>query len=160
RKDPQLGEPPPLPDDPMLTVEIFEPGDDGTPWMWSTHPANYDREQNAKRHYLRSILDERSPWLLFDAAAAVREQVTSRFYRQMFKVKKDVVSADPEAVQGYIDDEHAETTYNARYHGLYDDRYVEIGDVAELTAQARQEPWDAGRLAGAHAKLYDKDLQG
>src|SRR5262249_27787074 len=31
--------------------------------------------------------------------------------------------------QAFIDAEHAETTYDPRYHGWYDDRLVEPGDV-------------------------------
>src|SRR5262249_12451721 len=154
-----LGEPPPVPDAPELTVEVFEPGDDGVPVMWSTHPTNYDREQNAKRHYLRTPLDERSPWALFDAAAEVRERVTWRFYRVVVRVRKDVVLVEPAAVQAFIDEEHAETTYDERYHGLYDDRYVEPGDIRDLVALAGQEPWPPDRLAQAWQRLYSDELK-
>lgn len=160
RKDPHLGEPPPLPDDPMLSVAIFdEEHDPGIPPMWSSHPPNFDREQNAKRHYLRSVIDERSPWVLFDDVRAVREKVTWRFYRVVVKLRRDVELAEPEEVQAFIDAEHAETTYHPRYHGVYDDRYITPGNLSELTTKVREEPWDAGRLERVHAKLYDDELK-
>ena len=50
--DPTLGEVPPLPDDPTQTVQVFKPEDTSVPAMWATHPANHDREANAKRAVL------------------------------------------------------------------------------------------------------------
>ncbi len=54
-KKPHLGEPPALPADPTKAVMIFEPDDDEQAAMWATHPANYDRERNAKELYIRTI---------------------------------------------------------------------------------------------------------
>jgi Zn-dependent protease with chaperone function len=159
RKDPHLGEPPPVPDDPELTVEVFEPGDTGVPLMWATHPSNYDREQNAKRPYIRTTIDDRSPWLLFREPARVREDVTWKFYREVVKLKNDVVLVEPEAVQNFIDDEHAETTYNERYHGLYDDRYINPGSLDDLLKEARQPCEEWSRLGEVHAQLYGTDLK-
>ena len=34
--------------------------------MWASHPSNFDREENAKRLYVRSLADARSPWSLFN----------------------------------------------------------------------------------------------
>src|SRR5207302_1772233 len=108
-----LGEPPPVPDDPNLTVDLFEPEEDKKAHLWSTHPSHHDREQNIKRHYVRWPIDQRSPWLLFDDLPAVRELVTWRFYRYL-GLHRDVVLADPEAVQTFIDGEHAEMTHDPR----------------------------------------------
>ena len=66
KKDPRLGEPPVLPDDPDKSADVFEENDDKIAEMWQTHPSNYDREQNAKELYFRTQFDERSAWLLFD----------------------------------------------------------------------------------------------
>ncbi len=159
RKESQLGEPPPLPEDPSQTIEVFKPGDTGVPLMWATHPSNYDRERNAKRRYIRGAMDERSPWILFRDAQATREKVTWRYYRVVLKLKKDVVLAEPEAVQAFIDDEHGETTYNERYHGLYDSRYLEPGDISELMPLSRLPGEEAHGLDQLHAQLYAEGLK-
>jgi Zn-dependent protease with chaperone function len=159
RKDPTLGEPPVLSADPNEVTYVFQPGEEGTPSMWATHPSNYDREHNAKRCYIRSEFDVRSPWLLFDNAEQLREQVTWRFYRVVMKAPREVVVADARDVQAFIDEEHAETTYDPRYHGLYDGRWLEPGAVDDLVGSAAAEPWDTARLRRAHALLYSGELE-
>jgi Zn-dependent protease with chaperone function len=159
RNDPKLGEVPPLPDDPTRTVQVFKPEDTSVPKMWATHPSNHDREVSVKRRYVRSPIDERSAWAIFTNPDAVREAVTRRIYVVARKVNPDVLE-DPEAVQAFIDAEHAETTYHPRYQGLYENRYVKPGDLDELcTASARAEFDDPAVLAEAHAKLYGDDLK-
>jgi Zn-dependent protease with chaperone function len=159
RMEPHLGEPPPVPDDPDVTVEVFEPGDDGVPPMWASHPPNCDREQNAKADYVRCPLDDRSPWLLFDHPEEVRELVTWRFYRGVLQLRRQVLLAEPEGVQAFIDDEHAETTYHARYHGLYDGRFIDPGTPASLAGQARAQPWPEDKLTRVYGKLYGGGLE-
>jgi Zn-dependent protease with chaperone function len=153
RKDPKLGEPPPLPENPAEKSQVFQPGDDGVPPMWASHPSNYDREQNAKRVYIRVPLDERPAWVLFSNAVAVREKVTRRFY-EVVKQLEEFETAAPERIQAFIDDEHAETTYPERYHGMYDDRYVLPGNLAELIKTAPAQFADPASLSASHAGLY------
>jgi Zn-dependent protease with chaperone function len=158
RKDPRLGEPPALPEDPRQAVQVFPPEDTSVPRMWATHPSNHDREVNAKRHYVRSPLDGRPPWVLFADAAAVRERVTRQLYEATGR-RPGLGLQDPEAVQAFIDEEHAESTYNARYQGLYDQRYLEPGSLDELIRAAPGALADADLLAEAHAGLYGDELR-
>jgi len=79
--DPQYGIPP-LPEegsDPashrVFTREMARP-----PEMWATHPANYDREDNAKATYVSADIDDRSPWLLFNNAEQLRHRISEDFY--------------------------------------------------------------------------------
>ena len=158
RNDAKLGEVPPLPDDFMQSVEVFKSEDTSVPTMWATHPSNYDREANVKRRYVRSPMDDRSAWELFDNADAVREEVTRQVYESARKAFPGTLE-EPEAVQAFIDAEHAETTYNPRYHGLYDNRYLKPGDLAELCARPAREAFDdPAELASAHARLYETEL--
>jgi Zn-dependent protease with chaperone function len=159
KKDPKLGEPPPLPEDVRDTPDLFESEDDGRPQMWATHPSNYDREQNAKAYYIRSTLDQRSAWVLFQEPHRLREEVTYRYYRFYKVIKKDQALDPPAEVQAFIDDEHAETTYDPRYHGLYDARYLEIDDLDDVVDEAKKAAWDEGRLDRVHVKLYDDELK-
>jgi Zn-dependent protease with chaperone function len=125
KRDARLGEVPALPDDPAKTNQVFKPEDLGIPLMWATHPSNFDREQNAKRRYVRGVTDERASWILFDNPEGLRERVTGQFYEMAHQVTADKL-ADPETVQAFIDEEHAETTYPERFHGMYDDRYLDL----------------------------------
>lgn len=158
-KDPNFGEPPPLPANPRKTTQVFEPDDDHLALMWSTHPSNFDREENAKDYYIRTEFDERSPWLLFDNVEELKERVTYKFYRFHFKVPKDVILAEPEEVQGFIDEERAEVTYDPRYQGLYDCRNVQLTKIDELTAEAKANPWTINQLAHTHANLYNVEVK-
>jgi Zn-dependent protease with chaperone function len=159
RNDPNLGEVPTLPDDPHLTVQVFKPEDTGVPKMWATHPSNHDRETNAKSRYCRGPVDARSAWELFANPSSVRESMTRLVYATTSREIPETLET-AEDVQAFIDAEHAETTYHPRYHGLYDDRYVKPGKMAELCViSERAEFDDRGRLADAHAQLYGEDLK-
>src|SRR5262249_59773728 len=105
-KDASLGEPPPLSDDPRDFNTVFSPRDEvDFPHMWADHPPNYQREDNAKEHYIRSVFDSRSPWILFDEVEELRLRVTHRMYRVLFRLPKDVALADAGDVLSYMGEE-------------------------------------------------------
>jgi Zn-dependent protease with chaperone function len=157
-KDPRRGEPPPLPDDPGLPDQIFQPGDLGIPLMWASHPSNFDRERNVKARYIRCPIDVRSAWLLFTDAEALREQVTRKYYAAVCKLP-DVTLGPPETVQAFLDAEHQETTYDERYHGIYDEGFIGPGDLGPLMAEADAEFGNAAVLAGAQANLFNDGVK-
>src|SRR5207248_6925862 len=117
---------PVLPDDPGQAVQAFQPDDTSAPKMWASHPSNYDREVNAQRRYVRSPIDDRSPWVLFENGPVIREKVTRLAYGP--SLPPDAKLETPEMVQEFIDEEHSETTYDPRYHGLHDHRYITPGN--------------------------------
>jgi Zn-dependent protease with chaperone function len=160
RNNPHLGLSPLLTEGPKRTPDVFDPPDDPDAAKWDTHPHHYDREQNAKDTYVRCPTDERSPWLLFDAPEALRERVTWRFYRDEFNLGRDATLKEAAKVQAFIDAEHAETTYAPRYHGAYDDRYVEPGLLEDLVETCRMGPWKTAALSAAYARLYGRELKG
>jgi Zn-dependent protease with chaperone function len=157
-KDPNRGEPPALPADQREAVQVFRPEDTSAPRMWATHPCNHDREVNAKRRYVRSPIDERSPWLLFQDAPAVREEITHRIYKENLELEGAELQP-PEVVQAFIDEEHAETTYHPRYQGLYDQRYLTPGDLADLVQLHMADLATAGQLSAAHVALHGDELK-
>ena len=157
RKDARLGEVPALPAGTEQVVHIFRPDDTSAPKMWASHPSNYHREVNAKEHYIRSPIDQRSPWLLFQDAATVREAVTRLTYANSLQ-RTEIELKNPEVVQAFIDEEHSETTYNPRYHGLYDHRYITPGNIDELVRTTSVELTDVSGLVMAQASLFGEDL--
>jgi len=96
---------------------------------------------------------------LFANPADVREAMTRMVYATTSRQLPEKLE-EAEAVQEFIDAEHAETTYHARYHGLYDDRYVRPGELAELCVRSEWAEFDdPTRLNTALAQLYDDDLK-
>jgi Zn-dependent protease with chaperone function len=160
KKEPKLGLPPAMtsPTD-GKNVEVFdaeeEEMEDEVPPMWRTHPSNSDREKNAKEEFVPAVVDHRSPWILFDDAAELRERMTYKFYRMVFRIPKNAELADAVKVQRFIDNEHADTTYDPKYKGAYDDRPLEPGDLAELNGIVRDNPWTDERMEKVLEKLYD-----
>ena len=155
RKDPRAGLPPDLPADPAETVQVFPPRDDGIPDRYRSHPSDHMREQNAKRVYVRSPHDDRSPWLLFGRPAELKREVTEVFYRHALGRPEDYDPRPAAQVQEFIDAEHAESTYDPRYHGLYDDRFLRPGELDPLPAQ----PWPREQLTAWLAGWPPADLE-
>jgi Zn-dependent protease with chaperone function len=74
--DPTHGRAPPLPAADRASHRVFEAGIAEAPPMWSTHPPNHEREANAKRRYVASVLDARSAWAVVRDAPGLRQRVT------------------------------------------------------------------------------------
>ena len=157
RRDPTWGELPALPHDPCKATTIFEPGDDGIPRMWASHPSNFDRERNAKRRYIRGVIDERSPWILFAEPKSLRERLTQRYYLRVQHIPAESL-ADPEQVQSFIDAENSETSYSPRFHGMYDDRLIDTTGW-EMWKHVGMELRDPQVVGDLHGKLYGPWLQ-
>jgi Zn-dependent protease with chaperone function len=161
RKEPELGIRP-ASDDPMAgkRIRVFDPEKEEEeheeiPLMRRTHPPAHETEENAKETFIPAVVDHRSPWILFNDLADLKERLTYKFYRMAFRVKKNVELVEPEEVQQFIDDEHAETTYDPKYSGIYDGRPIEPGDIDELNQIIRESPWDEQRIDKVFDKLYD-----
>jgi Zn-dependent protease with chaperone function len=163
---PDMGIPPAPP------ARVFDPGDaSGVPQMWRTHPANHDREANAKRHYLPAAGDDRSPWLLFRDSDALRARLSAAFYKApLGRTVAQGELDDPGQVQSFIDSERAETNYDPKYHGLFDGRALRVPDPATVPPEdsrpdARERlrayfadfpPADLAAVIGAHAKRREE----
>lgn len=155
RKDERIGLPPALPDDSETKVEVFAFVDDGMPDKFRSHPTDHMREKNAKRIYIRSPQDDRSPWILFGDARPLKRLVTEIFYRHTLERRERVEPRPAKEVQDFIDAEHIETTYDSKYHGWYDDRFINPGDLELLPPS----PWQHDRIAEWLADWPPKDLE-
>ena len=140
RGEPRLGLPAELPADPHQSHRLFEPTEeDRHPDPLATHPTLYQREQNAKRIYIRCPIDERSAWLLFDNAKQLRRLVTAAFYRS--ELERTPTQMQPaEKVQRFIDAELEEQELLERYHGLFASRAYFPCDPEKLAEEAVLEP--------------------
>jgi Zn-dependent protease with chaperone function len=152
RKNDRLGLAPELPASGQS--EVFAFVDDGTPDKFRSHPTDHMREKNAKRIYVRSPEDGRSPWLLFGKVADLKVEVTGSFYRRVLDRRERYNPRPAELVQAFVDAEHAEVTYDPRYHGWYDDRFINPGDLDLLPS-----PWSQEALSNWFADWPAKDLE-
>ncbi len=162
KKDYTLGLPPELPTlNSGAKIKVFDAeqdeieDQDDTPPMWRTHPADADREENAKDPFVAASQDHRSPWILFSDVPELKERLTYKFYRVQLRISKSTELTEAQKVQEYIDNEHAETTYDPKYYGAYDDRPIEPGDLSELNTAIEDSPWDEERMEKVYDKLFD-----
>ncbi|HEX2780432.1 MAG TPA: M48 family metalloprotease [Gemmatimonadaceae bacterium] len=111
---------PPLPATRPERFRLFAPELAQPPRMWSTHPANDEREANAKRVYIPSRTDDRSGWLLFGDADALRAKISAL----ALGAPEGTTALDTEAAMREIDSRFARESLDQRYRGIYRDRPV------------------------------------
>ncbi|WP_226911336.1 M48 family metallopeptidase [Gallaecimonas mangrovi] len=121
------------------------------PQMWATHPANRDREDNAKARYIAADIDNRSAWALFDDAQALRQQISTDFY---VPEKRDELSltSEQEAVAHHF----SRQSLHPRYRGNYLSRDVMRNFASADDVLAGPTPTN---IKAALAKLYPEALK-
>jgi Zn-dependent protease with chaperone function len=149
--DPTYGHVPPLPTAPA-GHRLFQARVASPPRMWSTHPSNEVREENAKRVYVPAALDERSSWLLFDDPAAVKAAVSALLHAD--DDKKPAI-APIEATLSRLEERFDRRYFDPSYRGAYLGRSVvrHARSAAELYAER-----GASDLATALEAIYPSSL--
>lgn len=153
--DPMHGQVPPLPGDGaaashrVFTAQLAYP-----PKMWETHPPSDERERNAKRRYLPAALDERSAWVLFRDAEALRAKVTANRY---IEGKRPKETAPLEETLATLDASLAEPFYDPSYRGAYLGRSP-VREAALAQHLYGEEPAQ-GELPAELAALYPESLR-
>lgn len=123
------------------------------PQMWSTHPANADRENNAKQTYLAAPHDARSAWILFDNADTLKQQSRDHL---LGKTAAQPVTA--EQTQLALDDYYALQQFDPRYRGAYLGRAL-TRHAKHINELYDNNPPEQG-LTKAMASLYSSKLAG
>ena len=140
--DPCYGKPAPVPKERPGAHRLFATAIAQVPRMWATHPSNNEREENAKRTYIAAPLDDRSAWELFDATAALKEQMSSHVFRnaktQPAAIEESLKRLDADYDRAYLD---------RRYRGAY------LGRAITLHAATLAELYETKAAAGHAASL-------
>ncbi|MCS7168001.1 MAG: M48 family metalloprotease [Gemmatales bacterium] len=162
KNDPNYGVPPPLPKDPGQRQPLFKPEERQDTNIWDTHPPDYLREQNACNPYIVAEQDERSPWLLFgrtdEDIRRLREKMTLRVYRHILEIReKQLPLQAPETVQQEIDAEHEALTFDPKYQGLYENRYLFLEHLEDWMQEADANPTSVGQLRERVREIYSRD---
>ncbi|HSC88336.1 MAG TPA: M48 family metallopeptidase [Polyangiaceae bacterium] len=134
----------------VFSEELAEP-----PKMWSTHPTNRDREENAKRTFVDAPLDERDAWVLFAQPEKLRAEATSRLLASGFEEARQELT--PSEALAAVDRIYERTALHSRYRGCYLGRSVVLAakDPAGLVTSFWPAPLAApARLDEAYPEAF------
>lgn len=134
----------------LFTEQIAQP-----PRMWSTHPPNTLREENAKRVYLPSQLEEASAWTLFQDPMSLREAVTEFLFSKV-KLDKPPERLATDVALAELDKQYSVESFDPAYQGAYIGRLVTIG-VAQADQMCGTLPTDE-QIAESLQALYPESL--
>ncbi|MEN0061725.1 MAG: M48 family metalloprotease [Myxococcota bacterium] len=158
--DPTFGLTPSPPTDRRADFRVFSPDLAEVPRMWSTHPANPDREASAKDRYLPSRLDGRSAWVLFTDPPTVRRLHTKRLLTAIVERDVDQFVATPtslEELKRIFDRPHLAR----RFRGAWVERslclHTTEPDVLLDPDEAAQ--WSDAQLTAELGALYPETLR-
>lgn len=152
--DPGYGVPPSAPADGQAAHRIFKRDRVSVSRMWATHPASHEREENAKKTYLRAEARESSAWELFDEASAFRERICEALISHIVPPPEALTR---EAAAQALDAEYDRESYKRRYRGVYLGRSV---TRSQHTAEQLFDRVSASEAAAALPGLYPESLSG
>jgi hypothetical protein len=123
--------------------------------MWSTHPANAEREENAKRTYIGATIDTRTAWELFDRAQDVKEQMSAHIVREVTK-SKTVAAAPLSESLAKLSEQYNRAYLQPAYRGAYLGRSL-TRHVKEPAALYDNPP-ARDHIAAELAQMYPESL--
>jgi Zn-dependent protease with chaperone function len=147
--------PPPLPAENPENHRVFVEENAAPPRMWSTHPPNRDREDNAKKQYITADIDARPAWDVFADPQRLRKSMTEHLLGKGGEVQ-DIQRPPVTETVALVTQQYTKKIFDRRYRGSYMGRSV----VREF-ATAEEAIADAGSVAAVQqqfAALYPHDL--
>lgn len=156
--DPHYGGVPPAPTEVRPEDRrLFRSAFARPPQMWSTHPANADRERNAKRVYVPAVHDPRSAWVLFDDAAGLKERALARVLGDA--APKCVPSAQAlDNLEAHFCSQRYDTRYRGAYLGRSISRHARRPEDLVTMDSAGAGVSPAGAITAALDALYPETL--
>lgn len=119
--DPKYGKSPEVPSFDAASHRIFTKRKYNPPKMWATHPADNDRENNAKNTYIAADIDNRSSWDLFQNPKALRLDMTARLVKTANIATTILVEEDSIKKQNkkYFDWSFLAPKYHSAFYGRF-----------------------------------------
>ena len=99
--------------------------------MYASHPPNDLREDNAKSPFVECATDTRSPWLLFNNASVLQEEMTALIYEQ-YLGKNPETFIVAEKFENFIAEETKGAGLLKEYHNAFENRFMNIDSKEEL----------------------------
>ena len=145
--DPKYGKSPIVPKKSPEDYRVFTSKKYNPPQMWATHPADTDREYNAKKTYIFEPVDDRASWDLFSNATPYREEMTQKLI-ETAKMETTLIS-DEEAIKSQNDRHFNWTFLDSRYRSAF------LGRYAFLSLKSSEDFFDSKVTSGD----FEKDLK-
>ncbi|MCP4043763.1 MAG: M48 family metalloprotease [Gammaproteobacteria bacterium] len=157
--DPHYGQTLTLPEDQPEAHRVFETEFAQPPQMWSTHPANSQREGNAKQTYVAAPQDDRSAWDLFGNTQQIKEKMSSHLVSSA-----DTTKVTPLTLEGSLqklDKQFGCAFLHSFYRGAYLWRSVvrDVEDADKLFEPATEQADIGTKLASLYPDSLADDLQ-
>lgn len=114
--DSTYGKSPSIPEESPASFRVFSNKIAQPPKMWSTHPPDQEREENAKRNYIHGLIDDRNAWDLFKDPKKTRVLLTEDLIKTA-KVKTEILSEE-EAIASH-NKNFDKSFFHPKYKGLY-----------------------------------------
>lgn len=143
-----------LQDDPKGGKRYFISSENSKVSMYASHPANDQREHNAKVPFVGCESDDRSPWLLFVHEDQVQEQMTALVYSLYWNKKPESYMTEQE-FEGFIKEEARGSELLEEYDNTFEGRFLQIPEEEELEQAA--EVYD--RANGKNLDELKQELQ-
>ncbi len=153
--DENYDNPPPLPEAGREEHRVFDAEDAQPPRMWSTHPPNHDRENNAKKQYIPAAIDARPAWDVFANPQELRDRMTEHLLGQGAQ-HAEVQRAPVADSVSLVTQQYTKKIFDRRYRGSYMGRSIvrEYETAGEAIATL-----DSALSVQQHfASLYPRDL--
>ncbi len=159
RADAEFGSSPNIPVSNRAEHRVFKANLAQPPMMWATHPANTDREANAKRVYIEAAIDQRSAFELFSNCEALKHQITQNWLSELREDKQEVQFVPNHDSVQRLDESFARPALDRRFRGAYLDRKSTLLAVnsAELYAQDLSPISNREQANQAIAALYPEE---
>ncbi len=152
--DPTHGASPTVPFHGAHQFRVFEQEMAEPPRMWSTHPPNRDREENAKRVYVPAPIDARPGFCLFANPDALRRKATAQLVTELSDEKLTPMTDD--AALAAVDKRFERPHLEQRYRGAYMNRSVVLHEPAMVKLYGEELP--EAHLSAALQSLYPEQL--
>ncbi|MCC0176004.1 M48 family metalloprotease [Waterburya agarophytonicola K14] len=153
--DQEYGQAPKLPDLEPENHRVFQAAIAESPRMWSTHPSNVDRENNAKRIYVANACDNRSTWDLFANSKQIRLKMTKNLLDGA-SPSNDAKSVNIQDSLEQFDHQYSRLYLNPLYQGNYLGRSI-VGHAAS-TPELYESSHKNRNLEQDLASLYPESL--
>ncbi|PCJ94771.1 MAG: hypothetical protein COA50_10275 [Flavobacteriaceae bacterium] len=148
-KSPKIAETNPE-DDRIFVSRTYNP-----PKMWATHPADKDREENAKKIYLQASIDERSTKELFSDALQFEKDMTATLISTANVETILLTEAEGLEVQNK---KHFDWTFlHPKYHASFLNRYAFMN--FEKVEELYEGQLDKSELKQVFKELYPDQIK-
>ncbi|HHH30728.1 MAG TPA: Zn-dependent protease with chaperone function, partial [Polyangiaceae bacterium] len=157
--DETYGAVPPLPEGGHAEHRVFKAALGQPPRMWSSHPPNREREDNAKRCYIPVRLCEQSAWAVITEPDVLRARVTASLLDSM-DGDGEPAALDTVPIEESIaalDEDFDRPSLDRRYHGLYLGRSP-VRAFADVREAYGTVPADEAAIRQALDALYPESL--